>query len=474
MGRATASTDLRHLRDFEGWRVARIEFEGARITKDHIIRREMRTRVGRTLHLGDFEADLQRLDNLDIFSSIKVSGQGRDGDVELILLLRELPFAVPYISYDITDEDGLSLGPALKSVNMLGRDVFVAGYLLYGGRTLYLLDFSAPWVAGNHVSFDLDLSRVERENRLDGFREISYKITPRIGTYVADHGRAALSVTYMRVEADRFWYVLADGEIFTWLVAHGMGMDVTVSDPQSWVLQVGGPRSLEVLDAACDGGAPDPFAYFAVTECTMGGQPLYLSRTGWTSEVGWEVYTRDPEVDGPALWNHILEAGKAQEIITTGLDSMNIRCIEAGILDNGSDFDTSMTPYQAGIGKFVDMNKDDFIGKEALAAADRRPLLFGIRCPTAAPSGVSPVTQGDTEVGTITTGAWSPYLGHGTGYVRFHEAGDWLGAAVSVSDVEGQMHVAEVVELPFYDPEKRISRGLDTAIPEGPLAVTQA
>ena len=109
MGRATASTDLRHLRDFEGWRVARIEFEGARITKDHIIRREMRTRVGRTLHLGDFEADLQRLDNLDIFSSIKVSGQGRDGDVELILLLRELPFAVPYISYDITDEDGLSL-----------------------------------------------------------------------------------------------------------------------------------------------------------------------------------------------------------------------------------------------------------------------------------------------------------------------------------------------------------------------------
>ncbi|HJO05528.1 MAG TPA: aminomethyltransferase family protein, partial [Acidobacteriota bacterium] len=278
----------------------------------------------------------------------------------------------------------------------------------------------------------------------------------------------------MRVEADRFWYVLADGEIFTWLVAHGMGMDVTVSDPQSWVLQVGGPRSLEVLDAACDGGAPDPFAYFAVTECTMGGQPLYLSRTGWTSEVGWEVYTRDPEVDGPALWNHILEAGKAQEIITTGLDSMNIRCIEAGILDNGSDFDTSMTPYQAGIGKFVDMNKDDFIGKEALAAADRRPLLFGIRCPTAAPSGVSPVTQGDTEVGTITTGAWSPYLGHGTGYVRFHEAGDWLGAAVSVSDVEGQMHVAEVVELPFYDPEKRISRGLDTAIPEGPLAVTQA
>ncbi len=202
MTQAAASPDLRHLQVFEGLRVARIELEGNRITKDHVIRRELRTEIGRPLSLSDFEADLQRLDNLDIFSSVKVTGHARDGGVELVLRLRELPFAVPYISYDITDEDGLSLGPALKSVNMLGRDVFVAGYLLYGGRTLYLLDLSAPWVAGNHVSFDLDLSRVERENELDGFQEISYEISPRIGTYVGDHGRAAVSMSYMRVEAD--------------------------------------------------------------------------------------------------------------------------------------------------------------------------------------------------------------------------------------------------------------------------------
>ena len=209
MTQAAASPDLRHLQAFEGLRVARIELEGNRITKDHVIRRELRTAIGRPLRLGDFGADLQRLDNLDIFSSVKVAGHARDGEVDLVLRLRELPFAVPYISYDITDEDGLSLGPALKSVNMLGRDVFVAGYLLYGGRTLYLLDLSAPWVAGNHVSFDLELSRVERDNELDGFQEISYEVSPRIGTYVGDHGRAAVSMSYMRVEADRSGHTLS-------------------------------------------------------------------------------------------------------------------------------------------------------------------------------------------------------------------------------------------------------------------------
>ncbi len=274
----------------------------------------------------------------------------------------------------------------------------------------------------------------------------------------------------MRIEQDRFWYVLANGEIFTWLMAHGMDMDVTVSDPDSWVLQVGGPRALEVLDAACDGGAPDPFAYFAVTECTMGGQPMYLSRTGWTSEMSWEIYTRDPDVDGPALWNHILEAGQPQEIITTGLDSMGIRRIEAGILNNGSDFDTTMNPFEAGIGKFVDLSKDDFIGKAALEAADRRPRLLGIKCPGGAPAGNSAVLHEGRDVGFITASAWSPYLEHGTGYVSFDEAGDWVGCAVTVCDDEGGEHAAEVVELPYYDPDKKISRGLDTSIPAGPLA----
>ena len=303
-------------------------------------------------------------------------------------------------------------------------------------------------------------------------RDIAKLMPGRCGYGIAclPDGGTLMDGILMRLAPDRFWYVLANGEFVTWLIAHGMDMDVHVSDPSSWVLQVGGPRAMQVLDAACDDGAPDPFAYFAVTECTMGGQPLYLSRTGWTSEMGWEIYTRDPGVDGPALWDHILKAGEGQEIIATGLDSMNIRRIEAGILDNKSDFDESMTPYQAGIGKFVDLSKDDFIGKEALAAADRRLLIFGIKCLTAAPSQASAVLQGGNSVGTITTSAWSPYLGHGTGYVRFKEPGDWLGATVSVSDSDGQLHDAEVVPLPFYDPEKKISRGLDTNIPERPSA----
>ena len=212
---ADAQVGLAALAPYEGRVVGRIRFEGNRVTKDHVIRRELRTAVGQRLQLEALRADLQRLDNLDIFSSIRAEAReldragDDDGDVELLLVVRELPSAVPYVSYDISDVDGLSVGPALKSVNLRGYDVFVAGYLLYGGRTLYLLDLSAPWIAGNHVSLDLDVSRVERDNQLDGFRETSYEVAPRIGTYVGERGRAALSLAYLRVEADRSGHTLS-------------------------------------------------------------------------------------------------------------------------------------------------------------------------------------------------------------------------------------------------------------------------
>ncbi len=270
----------------------------------------------------------------------------------------------------------------------------------------------------------------------------------------------------MRLAEDRFWYVLANGEFFSWVMALGLEMDVTVSDPDSWVLQVQGPRSLEVLDAACDGGAPDPFKFFAVTECSMGGQPLWLSRTGWTGELGWEIYTKEPDVDGPALWNHILEAGKSFDMVGTAMDSMESRRIEAGILSNGNDMTPAHNPFQAGLGKFVDMDKEDFIGKQALQTADRGLLLYGIKSLQAAPSGEMAVEG--RRVGQVRVGAWSPYLQHGIGFAMFDEPGEWLGTQVEVQDRKGASQVGEIVMLPFYDADKQIPRGLDRSIPEIP------
>lgn len=186
-----------------GRRVTAITLVGHRFTRDHVVLRELRTRVDTVLSLDTLDADVQRLDNLDIFSSIRadLAADGEDG-VRVLLHLRELPPVVPYVSYDVTDQDGWSFGPAVKSVNLLGRDIYLAGYALFGGRTSYLLDLTHPWMAGDHLSLDVDVSRIVRQNDFDGFEETSTEFTPRLGTWLGRHWRAAVAVSYLRFDAD--------------------------------------------------------------------------------------------------------------------------------------------------------------------------------------------------------------------------------------------------------------------------------
>ena len=186
-----------------GLPIAAVEIRGNRYTQDFVIQRELVTRTGRHFDPESLAADLQRLDNLDIFSSLAAQVQRRaDDSVTVVLQIRELPPVVPYISYDVNDQDGWSFGPAVKSVNLLGRDVFLAGYALFGGRESFLLDLSQPWWRGNHLSFDLDVSRNIRQNELDGFEETTTEITPRIGLWLGQHGRASMVASYMRIGAD--------------------------------------------------------------------------------------------------------------------------------------------------------------------------------------------------------------------------------------------------------------------------------
>lgn len=270
----------------------------------------------------------------------------------------------------------------------------------------------------------------------------------------------------MRLAEDRFWYVQADGDIVSWLIAQGAGMDVAIGETGSWVSQVQGPRSMDILAAVLDGGAPEDLRYFDVREASIGGQPVLISRTGWTGELGWEFYTLPCEdFDGPALWRRLLEAGEAHGMIVSGLDCMDIRRIEAGILNNGSDIDRSMTPFEAGLGMFVDLDKPDFIGKDAMAAKDRRGLIHGIKCEDAEPMTGTTVLGDGNEAGLVTAAAWSPYLEYGIGYARMAKPGNWNGAAVTVIGIDGLAHPAELLALPYYDADKHIARGLDTEIP---------
>jgi glycine cleavage system aminomethyltransferase T len=268
------------------------------------------------------------------------------------------------------------------------------------------------------------------------------------------YGGILMDGVLLRLSPERFWYVLADGDIAGWLQAHAAGFDVSITDPGSWVLQIQGPTSLTVLADAVDEPLPDPFAYFAVTEARMGDQPVLVSRTGWSGELGFEVYTF-PGVEGPALWDHLLLAGEPHGLRPQSLGPLGIRRIEAGILDNGTDMDASMTPYAVGLGRFVDLTKEHFIGRDALAEADRRPRLFGLSG-ASVPIPGTPVRHNGEVVGKVTAGAWSPFLQRGVGYAVMDHADAWPGRTVNLGDSPDP---AELGELPFYDPGRLIPRG---------------
>ena len=267
----------------------------------------------------------------------------------------------------------------------------------------------------------------------------------------------------IRLAEDRFWYVQADGDFIGWARAHGLGMDVEIVDPDSWVHQVQGPSAFDVLAEACDGGMPERFRYFDACEVAMGGQPVLVTRTGWTGELGFELYTR-PGMDHEALWAHVTAAGARLGMLDIGLDGMDIRRIEAAILNNGSDVDHEMSAWAAGLGPFVDLSKSDFFGRDALAAmTDRRTRIHGITCKTAEPLTGGPVARNGEEIGRMTAAAWSPYLERGIAYVRLARADELEPRSVEVMGFDLAMHEATIIDLPFYDREKRIPRGLEVA-----------
>ncbi|MEJ6785579.1 aminomethyltransferase family protein [Aminobacter sp. Piv2-1] len=262
-----------------------------------------------------------------------------------------------------------------------------------------------------------------------------------------------------RLSEDRYWVVQPDGALVPWLIAYSGDFDVAISDPASRVLQIQGPTSRDVMRAATSGAIGDDFKYFHSGFFDIGGQNLYVSRTGWTGEIGYEVYTQGNATDCPRLWNDLLEAGRPYGLQYSTIRSMEIRRIEAGILDNLTDFDWTMTPFEAGLSAFLDLDQPNFVGRDALLAASRLTRLFGVKCAAAKPSMGDVVSYAGKPAGRITAGAWSPFLNVGIGYVRFDEANAWLGHDMSIH-TDGTDHPCSIVALPFYDPEKRIPRGL--------------
>jgi aminomethyltransferase len=202
-------------------------------------------------------------------------------------------------------------------------------------------------------------------------------------------------------------------------------------------------------------------AYYQFFETKLGDIPLIVTRTGWTGELGYELYLLDP-ARGADLWERIMDAGKRYDIAPTG--PSDIRRIEAGILNYGVDMTLETNPYEVGLERLVDLDKPEpFIGREALRRIRAQGVvrkLAGVEIEGAKLDLNMtrwPVRNGDAVVGQITSAVYSPRLAKNIGYALVPVAQAALGTKLVVETPEGPRS-ASVVTMPFIDPAKAIAK----------------
>ena len=280
------------------------------------------------------------------------------------------------------------------------------------------------------------------------------------------HGGMITDGVMLRLAEDKFWMAQADGELIKWYMAHAHNFDVKVTDPNVWVTQVQGPRSMDVLRDVIDGNFPDPWRYFDIATVSIAGEEVIITRTGFSNELGWEFYLR-PENDAHKIGNHIWEIGLKYGMILTGTPVFRARRIEAGLMGT-TEFDSTTTPFDAGLGHFVQMDKHDFIGKEALEKADKRSRTFGMRVLGGIAERGRTISFGDNLVGIVCSSTWSPYQECGVALVRMDDPEMGPSTEVKVLGTDGKTYSAKLCSLPMYDPEGAIVRGKNTTTPKGP------
>ncbi len=192
------------LAPWQGRIVRSTDLEGNVVTRESVIRREIHTKVGDPLELDTLREDYLRLENLQVFSAVRVEAEPVDAEgVKLRFVFKESPSWLPTVAYTYTEEDGFSVGPGVASLNLTGRAIKLTGRALFGGTTQYWADFRWPWMYGaNHNSIRFFVARREREDDLRGFREDSDELTADTGRWFGDHGRAKVTFSYFRMRSD--------------------------------------------------------------------------------------------------------------------------------------------------------------------------------------------------------------------------------------------------------------------------------
>ena len=272
----------------------------------------------------------------------------------------------------------------------------------------------------------------------------------------------------LRLEENKFWFAQADGDLFSWYKAHSDNLKVKISDPDVWVSQIQGPKSMELLRKITKETYPENWKYFDWREIEILNEKLIISRSGFSNELGWEIYFRKIN-NTEKIGDYIFEEGKKMGMILTGTPGFRCKRIESGLLSAGQDFTHETTPYDVGLGKYVDLNKSYFIGKSALQSADKEKRCWGIRVEGGTALKGTYIKLNNEIIGKVTSSTWSPFQECGVGIVLMNSKDYKPGIIVEVNCNDNKIHKAEICSLPMYDFKNEIVRGLKIDIPKGPL-----
>jgi len=266
----------------------------------------------------------------------------------------------------------------------------------------------------------------------------------------------------LRLAENHFWLSLADSDILLWAqgVAVNSGLDVQIKEPDVSPLQLQGPTSGEIMKKLFGDDIKD-LKYYWLREYNLDGIPLIVSRTGWSSELGYEIYLREGS-KGNELYEKIMIAGK-----DFGLQpghTSSIRRIEGGMLSYHADADINTNPFELGLDRLVSLDSNiHFIGKEALKkikyeGIKRKQIGIEINCePLKGPNTTFwSLKKNNENIGKVTSAVYSPRLKKNIGLAMVSIEQSKLGNKFLVSTNEGEFDCV-VVEKPFYDPKKKIA-----------------
>jgi len=301
-----------------------------------------------------------------------------------------------------------------------------------------------------------------------------------------EQGKVIDDGTITRLEENKYRWTAADPSL-RWFRQNGLNMDVQIEDisEKTAALALQGPTSGKLLKAVAEADIAN-LKYFRVTRGKMAGVPVDISRTGYTGDLGYEIWV--PWNDAVRVWDALMDAGKRFDIHAAGMLALDVARVEAGLLLIEVDYTSSKkalipsqqySPYELGFGKMVHLNKENFVGKAALARDNKEGVarqFVGLEIDwteveqryeqfsltPAAPSQASrvavPVYCGEKQVGKATSTTWSPVLKKMIALASIDTDHAKLGTKLQMEitiEAMRQKVTAKIVKMPFFNPARK-------------------